>query len=91
MLYPKKISDKIKLAISNSQTPKEILCKYILWQFSDIKKSLTMLNKDLSIENFLSVYMQIDIKELNIILEKLEYFKDKAGKDIMQECLSCRI
>lgn len=91
MLFPKKISEQIKTAIKNNQTPQEILCKNILWQYSYIQKALSDYNKDISIENFLSVYLKIDINKLQKILESLKDYKDVVGADIMAECLSCKI
>lgn len=92
MVYLKKLADTIKDAIGNKRTPQEILCSCVLWQFSEIQESLqTQIKKPCSVENFLSVYMRIEIKEVSTLLNKLAEYKDICGKEALQNCLYHRI
>lgn len=88
-VYPKKIKDKIAEGIKNGQTPQEILCKFILWQYSDIETALKKeLNRPCTIENFLSVYMKIEIAILNKLLKEREIYKNVVMTDF-GPCINC--
>ena len=91
MLPLKQIKDDTIKGINNNQTPQEVLCKLILWRFSDIERSLKLdFNKKCSIENFLSIYLKIEINELKELLEKLKYYKDVIDKDVICTCTQHR-
>lgn len=90
MIYPKQIADKIKEGIAHNQTPQEILCKLVLWQWDDFCNSLKTLKKDITPEQFLSAYFNIKIHDTRALLHKLESFKNKIGADVMRECLICK-
>ena len=88
MIYLKNIKDNIALAIANNQSPQEVLCKFVLWQYSEIESTLkNKMNKACSMENFLSVYLKISIAELERLLDKLKDYKDKTGKDLICLCV----
>ena len=91
MIYLKRISESIKSGIKNKQTIQEILCNVILWQWSDIQKAMPSIKKELSIENFLCAYLQVERKEFDKLMLVLGEYKDKVGKGILQDCLACRI
>ena len=89
LIYLKNIKDNIAIAIANHQSPQEVLCKFVLWQYSEIEFALkNKMNKVCSMENFLSVYLKIGIAELEKLLDKLKDYKDKTGKDLICLCVN---
>lgn len=91
MVYPRQIAQDIKKGIKNKQTPQEILCKLILWQYDDIKQSMKLLKKECSVENFLSAYMEISVQELKKLLKALDEYKNINGKQALRACLIHKI
>ncbi|RDU57100.1 hypothetical protein CQA49_00070 [Helicobacter sp. MIT 00-7814] len=91
MIYLLKLKEEITLGLKNNHTAQQILCTLILWQWDDILKGLEYLNKKVSIENFLSVYLCLDLQSLHKYLTKLEEYKNLTGKEATKACLSEKI
>ncbi len=92
MIYLRSLKEQIKQGRNNNQTIQEILCKLIVWQYSDICLALkTTINTPISIEQFLCAYMCIDIQTLQKYLNALDTYKDRTSKETLYECLNCKV